>query len=140
MAFVIFVGGLITYDSGKTTFSEDIISFFEKELSQSIAPFKPLSGNNLYYHYSELRNNIELYHDAVSSDIVRLLTESSCENLSPILSNPVHRVSTPALPFRFLEERSINTYYDRFSESITLVQRFTCIENENIKNVYIKIV
>jgi predicted P-loop ATPase/GTPase len=124
MSFVIFIAGLLEYNSGKTTIAKEAIRFLEEELSLKTAPFKPLSGNNLFYHYEKIREHIDKYHQFISLDIVDLL-DCSSSKINPTIINPVHRVNTQALSYEFFKEGSIKTFYNRYLSSATLFQRFT---------------
>jgi predicted P-loop ATPase/GTPase len=130
MAFIVFIGGLFEYNSGKTTFAKELISSFEKDLSMKTIPFKPLSGNNLFFHYDEIKSNAENHDNLVSLDIVKLMEVSSAE-IPVILANPVHKLNTQALPFNFYQEGSINTLFSRYSSSVSLMQRFTIFKSES---------
>ncbi len=136
MSFVIFVGGLLEYNSGKTTIAKDIIDFFEKDLSLQTTPLKPLSGNNLYYHHELIKEHVGNYGNLVSLDIIDLILNSSSE-ISQTIANPVHRVSTQALAYDFFNEGSISTFYSKYSGSETLLQRFTSCHNGDVKDVYL---
>ena len=105
MSFVIFVGGLLEYNSGKTTIAKDIIDFFEKDLSLKTTPLKPLSGNNLYYHHELIKEHVGNFGNLVSLDIVDLILHSTSD-ISQTIANPVHRVSTQALAYDFFNEDS----------------------------------
>ncbi len=129
MTFIVFIGGLFEYNSGKTTFAKEIISSFEKDLSMKTAPFKPLSGNNLFFHYEEIKKNAKKHENIVSLDIVELMKSSSVE-IKTILTNPVHKLNTQALPYNFYKEGSINTLLSRYSSSVSLMQRFTIYKSE----------
>ncbi|MHA1446469.1 MAG: hypothetical protein ACTSSN_07250 [Candidatus Heimdallarchaeaceae archaeon] len=130
MTFIVFIGGLFEYNSGKTTFAKEIISSFENDLSMKTAPFKPLSGNNLFFHYEEIKDNVKNHGNLVSLDIVELLEPSSAE-IPTILANPVHKLNTQALPYNFYKEGSINTLFSRYSSSVSLMQRFTIYKSES---------
>ena len=129
MTFIVFIGGLFEYNSGKTTFAKEIISAFENKLSMKTAPFKPLSGNNLFFHHEEVKKNAKKHENIVSLDIVELMKSSSVE-VSTTLANPVHKLNTQALPYNFYKEGSINTLLSRYSSSVTLMQRFTIYKSE----------
>jgi len=131
MAFVIFVGGLLPFDSGKTTLSAQLLSALSSSYPLRIAPFKPLSGSNLYYHYTKLKEYSSRFNSLISLDIVELLSHLSSDISNPSLFNPVHRLHTPAVPYYFFTENSLKTYYSRFTNSIPLIQRFTIVEKEN---------
>jgi len=137
MAFVIFVAGLLEYDSGKTTISKEIIRQL-KEQGIKVQPFKPLSGNNIYYNYEKIKKIFEEYKEILSLDIMEMLKETGEEIKEPQINNPVHKLNTPAIPYEFIKEGVTQTYYNRFTESVALIQRFTIIEEENkSKNYYI---
>ena len=136
MPFVIFVGGLLEYTSGKTAVAKDIINFFENDLSLKTTPLKPLSGNNLYYHYDLIKEHVGNYGNLVSLDIVDLILNSSSE-ISQTIANPVHRVSTQALAYDFFNEGSISTFYSKYSGSETLLQRFTSYQDKGTQDVYL---
>ncbi len=137
MPVTIFIGGLLEYNSGKTTIAKDIISCFENDLSVKTSPFKPLSGNNLYFHYDLIKEHVDKFGNFVSLDIVELLSCSSID-LSQIIANPVHRVSTQALSYDFFKEGSINTFYSKYTGSVTLFQRFTiCKQDSEVENIYL---
>ncbi|AAY79489.1 hypothetical protein [Sulfolobus acidocaldarius] len=55
----ILVSGLIPVDSGKTTFSLSILSFF-KSVGIDVFPHKPVAGHNAWYSYSTLLRSEEL--------------------------------------------------------------------------------
>ena len=130
MSFVIFVAGLLEYNSGKTTAAKEIIDFFEENLSLKTVPFKPLSGNNLFYNYEKVKEYAEKYKQFISLDIVDLLACSSSK-ISPTIANPVHRLNTQALSYEFFKEGSIKTFYSRYLSSVTLVQRFSICDSSN---------
>jgi predicted P-loop ATPase/GTPase len=129
MPFKVFIGGLLEFNSGKTIFAKEMIKEFEQNLSMKTLPFKPLSGNNLFYHYDQIRENIEKYGNFISLDIVELMENSSVE-VPMIIANPVHRVNTQALPYHFYKEGSISTFFSKYSSSVSLFQRFTKHEKE----------
>ncbi|MHA1222186.1 MAG: hypothetical protein ACTSSG_03800 [Candidatus Heimdallarchaeaceae archaeon] len=137
MVFIIFVGGILEYNSGKTTIAKNITSFFEQELDLSVAPFKPLSGNNLYYNYAAIKESVKKHGTFVSLDVVELY--SIISNKVPIeIANPVHKVNTQALAHQFFSEGSLKTFYSRYSGSVTLFQRFSiCSSKNKIKTNYI---
>ena len=130
MAFVVFIGGLLEYNSGKTTVAKEIILNLEQKQSLSTIPFKPLSGNNLFYHYKQIKENVTKFNQFISLDIVDLLSNSSSK-MSPTITNPVHRVSTEALSYEFFKESSIKTFYSKYSSSVTLFQRFSIFDSTN---------
>ncbi|UJG42617.1 MAG: hypothetical protein K9W46_09510 [Candidatus Heimdallarchaeum endolithica] len=138
MVFVIFVAGLLEYNSGKTTLSKEIMRQFKEEQGIKVQPFKPLSGNNLYYNFKEIRKNFDKYKEILSLDIVELVEQAETKVENPTINNPVHKLNTPAIPYEFIKEGVTQTYYNRFTESVALIQRFTIIEEENkSKNYYI---
>lgn len=130
MPFTVFIGGLLEYNSGKTTFTKDMIEIFEKDSSMKTVPFKPLSGNNLYYHHNQIKENVEKHGNFISMDIVELM-ETSSVDVPIVLANPVHRVNTQAIPYHFYKEGSINTFFSKYSTSVSLFQRFTTYEKES---------
>ncbi len=137
MVFIVFIGGLLEYNSGKTTIAKDMISFFENDSSMKVSPFKPLSGNNLFYNYEPILENTTKHDDFVSQDIIGLLNETS-NDIKATLANPVHKVTTQAIATRFYEEGSINTFYKKYQDSETLLQRFSFCDSEgNQKSTYI---
>ena len=137
MVFTIFIGGLLEFNSGKTTVAKEIITFFENEKSIITTPFKPLSGTNLFFNSPQIEEHVQKHSHFVSLDILDLLSCSS-NDVSPILVNPVHRVNTQAFPFYFSEEGTLNTFFSRFSGSVSLLQRFTTYSGgEELKNTYI---
>ena len=137
MPFVIFVGGLLEYNSGKTTVAKEIINFLEKNLSLTTVPFKPLSGNNLFYDYEKISEYVDKYNQLISLDIVELLSCSSSK-INPIIANPVHRLNTQALSYEFFKESSIKTFYNRYLSSVTLTQRFSiCSSSNDINSTFI---
>ena len=129
MAFVVFLGGLLEYNSGKTTIAREMVNFFNENLSEKVSPFKPLSGNNLFYHYEQIKENIEKHEEFISLDISDLLAETSNE-IEATVANPVHKVNTQALATRFFEEGSINTFYNKYQDSISLFQRFSFVDDD----------
>ena len=130
MKFAIFVTGLLRYDSGKTTFIKDLLAFIRNHTNLTAAPFKPLSGNNLFYNYHELTEISHTQKDFISIDIIKLLGSTDCKSsIPPILFNPVHQIFTPALAAGFYKEGSLHTYLSKNMESTTLVQRFTQLLN-----------
>ena len=137
MPFTVFIGGLLEYNSGKTTFAKEMISVFEQDYSMKTVPFKPLSGNNLFYHYEKIRESVEKFGNFVSLDIMTLMEHSSSD--VPItLTNPVHKVNTQAFSYGFYKESSLNTFFSRFSDSVSLFQRFTLYHTEsNITSCFI---
>lgn len=137
MVFVIFIGGLLEYNSGKTTIAKDIMNFFKTNSSFKVSPFKPLSGNNLFYNYDQITKNTNEHGDFVSLDIITLLEETS--NEIPItMANPVHKVNTQAIATQFFEEGSINTFYNKYQNSETLLQRFSfCDKKGKYSSFYI---
>ncbi|MBY9000269.1 MAG: hypothetical protein KGD64_05090 [Candidatus Heimdallarchaeota archaeon] len=137
MAFIVFIGGLLEHNSGKTTVARDMVNFFKKNSAMKISPFKPLSGNNLFYHYDQIKKNTAEYKDFVSLDIAELLHETSNETKATI-ANPVHKVNTQAIATRFFEEGSISAFYNKYQDSEALIQRFSfCDEAGNQKSTYI---
>jgi len=130
MPLTVFIGGLLEFNSGKTTFAKDMIEEFEQNMSMKTVPFKPLSGNNLYYHYDKIKEHVEKYGNFVSLDIVELMKSSSVD-VPIVLANPVHRVNTQALPYHFYKEGSISTFFSKYSSSVSLFQRFTKHEKES---------
>ncbi|MFO7797402.1 MAG: hypothetical protein ACQERB_11660 [Promethearchaeati archaeon] len=88
----ILVAGLRDYKSGKTTLTLSLMRFFtEKDIS--VCGFKPKSGNNLWYHWKNIKKALEegtLY----GTDAIALHEEM--ERKVPItLINPVHRLWMP---------------------------------------------
>ena len=137
MTFIVFIGGLLEYNSGKTTIAKDMIRFFENDSSMKVSPFKPLSGNNLFYNFEKILENTTKHEDFVSQDVIELLNETS-NDIKATLANPVHRVNTQAIATRFYEEGSINTFYNKYQDSETLLQRFSFCDSEgNQKSTYI---
>jgi len=137
MAFIVFIGGLLEYNSGKTTIAKDMVRFFENDSSMKVSPFKPLSGNNLFYNYEQILENTTKHEDFVSQDIIELLNETS-NDIKATLANPVHKVNTQAIATRFYEEGSINTFYNKYQDSEALLQRFSFCDSEgNQKSTYI---
>ncbi len=130
MPLKVFIGGLLEYNSGKTTFAKDMLEVFEQDKSMKTVPFKPLSGNNLYYHYDQIKEHVEKYGNFVSLDIVDLMEFSSVD-IPMVLANPVHRVNTQALPYPFYKEGSLNTFFSKYSSSVSLFQRLTKHEKES---------
>lgn len=130
MPFKVFIGGLLEYNSGKTTFAKEMINVFEKDLSMKTVPFKPLSGNNLFYNYDQIKQHVHKYGNFVSLDIVELIADSSVD-IPIVLANPVHRVNTQALPYHFYKEGSITTFISHYLSSVSLFQRFTIHEKES---------
>ncbi|MHA1198213.1 MAG: hypothetical protein ACTSQF_02485 [Candidatus Heimdallarchaeaceae archaeon] len=130
MPFKVFIGGLLEHNSGKTTFAKDMIEVFEKNMSMKTVPFKPLSGNNLFYHYDKIKKHVKKYGNFVSLDIVDLMEESSVD-IPMVLANPVHRVNTQAIPYHFYKEGSFNTFFSKYSSSVSLFQRLTKHEKES---------
>jgi len=129
MPFTVFIGGLLEYNSGKTTFAKDMIEEFEQNLSMKTLPFKPLSGNNLFYHYDKIKEYVKKFGNFISLDIVELMENSSVK-IPIVLANPVHRLNTQAIPYHFYKEGSISTFFSTYSSSISLLQRFTMHEKE----------
>ncbi|MHA1691411.1 MAG: hypothetical protein ACTSU7_07215, partial [Candidatus Heimdallarchaeaceae archaeon] len=113
MVFIVFIGGLLEYNSGKTTLAKYMTNFFENNSSMKVSPFKPLSGNNLFYHYEQIVENTAKHEDFVSLDIVELLNATS-NDIKATLANPVHKVNTQAIATRFFDEGSINTFYKKY--------------------------
>lgn len=137
MVFIVFIGGLLEYNSGKTTLAKDMTNFFENNSSMKISPFKPISGNNLFYHYEQIVENTAKHEDFVSLDIVELLNATS-NDIKATIANPVHKVNTQAIATRFFDEGSINTFYKKYQESESLLQRFSFCDSEgNQKSTYI---
>ncbi|MCE7742548.1 MAG: hypothetical protein GOP50_08810 [Candidatus Heimdallarchaeota archaeon] len=130
MPFKVFIGGLLEYDSGKTTFAKDMIEEFEKTMSMKTVPFKPLSGNNLFYHYNQIKKHVKKYENFISLDIVNLM-EGSSVDVPMVLANPVHRVNTQAIPYQFYKEGSLNTFLSTYSSSVSLFQRLTRHEKDS---------
>ncbi|NHK33093.1 MAG: hypothetical protein FK730_17220 [Asgard group archaeon] len=128
MSFVIFIAGLLEYNSGKTTFAKEIINLLEEDLSLKTIPFKPLSGNNLFYNYDKIKEYADKYKQFISLDIVDLLDHSSSK-IDPAIVNPVHRLNTQALSYEFFKEGSIKTFYNRYLSSTTLFQRFSICDS-----------
>ena len=137
MPFVVFIGGLLEYNSGKTTIAKDVIDFFVKNLKLKTAPYKPLSGNNLFYHYDQIKESTQKYNHFVSLDIVDLLVHSSSD-IHPTIANPVHKVNTQALSHEFFEESSLKIFFSKYSSSESLLQRFSiCNSNTDVNSIYI---
>lgn len=137
MVFIVFIGGLLEYNSGKTTLAKYMTNFFENNSSMKVSPFKPLSGNNLFYHYEQIVENTAKHEDFVSLDIVELLNATS-NDIKATLANPVHKVNTQAIATRFFDEGSINTFYKKYQESESLLQRFSFCDSEgNQTSTYI---
>ncbi len=130
MPFKVFIGGLLEFNSGKTTVAKDIIEEFEQNQSLKTVPFKPLSGNNLFYHYDEIKKHVEEFGNFVSLDIVELMKSSSAD-VPIVLANPVHRVNTQAIPYHFYKEGSISTFFSKYSSSVSLFQRFSKHEKDS---------
>jgi len=137
MPFVVFIGGLLEYNSGKTTIAKDVIDFFAKDLKLKTIPYKPLSGNNLFYNYDQIKENANKYNHFISLDIIDLLDYSSCD-IHPTIANPVHRVSTQALSHEFFEESSLKVFFTKYSSSETIFQRFSIfVSDSDVNSVYI---
>ena len=137
MVFIVFIGGLLEYNSGKTTIAKDMVSFFENNSSMKVSPFKPLSGSNLFFHYEQIVENATKHEDFVSLDIIELLNETS-NDIKATIANPVHKVSTQAIATRFFEEGSLNTFYNKYQDSEALLQRFSFCDSEGKqKSTYI---
>jgi predicted P-loop ATPase/GTPase len=124
MPLKVFIGGLLEFNSGKTTFAKDMIVEFEKKLSMKTVPFKPLSGNNLFYHYNEIKKQVDKHGNFLSLDVVELMKASSVD-VPLVLANPVHRINTQAIPYHFYKDGSISTFFSKYSSSVSLFQRFT---------------
>ncbi|MHA1693522.1 MAG: hypothetical protein ACTSYH_15190, partial [Candidatus Heimdallarchaeaceae archaeon] len=59
-------------------------------------------------------------------------------DIKATLANPVHKVNTQAIATRFFDEGSINTFYKKYQESESLLQRFSFCDSEgNQKSTYI---
>ncbi len=138
MTFVIFVGGLLPYNSGKTTFVKDLLTYLT-QFQSNVIPFKPLSGNNLFYNYSFLTECINSFGHVCSIDITELMKNLSINTFSPIQLNPVHRVNTQAVAHKFAEEQSLSSFFTSYSESSSLLQRFTFVEetDASLRSVYL---
>ncbi len=137
MVFIVFIGGLLEYNSGKTTIAKDMVSFFENNSSMKVSPFKPLSGSNLFYHYEQVVENATKCEDFISLDIIELLNETS-NDIKATIANPVHKVNTQAIATRFFEEGSINSFYNKYLDSEALLQRFSFCDSEGKqKSTYI---
>ena len=137
MVFIVFIGGLLEHNSGKTTIAKDMVNFFENNTSMKVSPFKPLSGSNLFYHYEQIVENANRHEDFVSLDIIELLNETS-NDIKTTIANPVHKVNTQAIATRFFEEGSISTFYNKYQGSEALLQRFSFCDSEGKqKSTYI---
>ena len=137
MSFIIFIAGLLEYNSGKTTIAKETIKFLEEELSLKTTPFKPLSGSNLFYHYEKIKEYADKYKQFISLDIVDLLDHSS-NKINPAIVNPVHRLNTQAFSYEFFKEGSIKTFYNRYLSRATLFQRFSlCDSISDYNSVFI---
>ncbi|MFW9853385.1 MAG: hypothetical protein ACFFDS_10605, partial [Candidatus Thorarchaeota archaeon] len=137
MPFVVFIGGLLEYNSGKTTIAKDVIDFFATDLKLETKPYKPLSGNNLFYHYDQIKENAQKYNHFVSLDIVDLINHSS-SSIPPTIANPVHKVNTQALSYGFFEESSLKLFFSKYSSSESLLQRFSICNSEiDVNSIYI---
>ncbi|MHA1687646.1 MAG: hypothetical protein ACTSYD_14795 [Candidatus Heimdallarchaeaceae archaeon] len=138
MKFAIFVTGLLKFDSGKTTFISDLLAFIQEHTSLSVVPFKPLSGNNLFYHYREISKMSSTQKNFVSIDIIKLLDSINNKPKIPlVLFNPVHQIFTPALAAEFYREGTLHTYLSKNMESIALLQRFTQLRKEEPFTTYL---
>lgn len=138
MKYVLFVTGILEFDSGKSTLIKDLLKYIKENTSFSAVPFKPLSGNNLYYHYKELKKMARLVNDFFSIDIMTLVNEIKTKvDVEPIILNPVHQVFTPALSAEFYHEGNLNAYLSKYLTSSALMQRFTKITNQKPYTTYI---
>ncbi len=133
MTLVIFVGGLLPFDSGKTILVSALIDSFSS-YKKAVTPFKPLSGNNLYYNYAKIKKIALKYHNILSLDINDIIDSMSNKpKIDPTILNPVHQLHSPAIPYYFLKEKAMSVYFSQYSDSKPLIQRFTSFnEKEEI--------
>jgi len=88
----VLVVGLLKADSGKTFFSQGLITALQ-DRDINIVPFKPLSGHNLYYQFDTFQNNVRSQRIS-SRDIGKLI--ATAQTQLPIeLLNPVDRLFVP---------------------------------------------
>jgi len=138
MSLVIFISGLLESNSGKTYFAKQLIRALVEDYSINVIPFKPLSGNNIFYHYDKIRDIVSRYGQLLSLDAIELLSATSHgSDLDPLLINPVHQLHTQALGARFYNDRHLDVFITKYLDSIPLVQRFSFYENESISSIYI---
>ncbi len=139
MTFVVFVGGLLEHQSGKTSIAKILFSYFRNNHSESVLPFKPLSGNNIYYHYEKLKETYSNSKHFISLDVYNLISNYNLSLPAPIL-NPVNRLNTEAIPYYFHVNHSLKSYYLYYSMSSILLQRFSFPVNQiknNFKSIYL---
>jgi len=127
----ILVTGLLERDSGKTHITSNLIHLFTQK-GFTIIPFKPLSGHNFVYHYTNTLKNVKRGH-LLSMDIQQLayaanLVESNKKvDISLEVMNPTHILFTNLLIEPYIQEKITSSYFSMFNHSIPILQRYTII-------------
>lgn len=136
------VTGLLERDSGKTHFSSNLIHLFTQK-GLTIIPFKPISGHNFVYHYTNTLKNVERGH-LLSIDIQKLacaanLIESNRKTDIPLeVMNPSHVLFTNLLVEPYIKKKIISSYFSMFNHSVPVLQRYTISDlNDSFLNKHI---
>jgi predicted P-loop ATPase/GTPase len=90
----ILCAGLRDYQSGKTTLTLALLRLF-KESGQSVCGFKPKSGNNLWYHWTQVKNALK--EGFIYGKDAKLLYNEISNHISINQINPVHRLWMPTM-------------------------------------------
>lgn len=122
----VLVVGLLKADSGKTIFSQGLITAL-KDRDINIVPFKPLSGHNLYYQFDTFQNNVRSQRIS-SQDIGKLI--ASAQTPLPIeLLNPVDRLFVPLDFDKYL--KAPRQYFNHMEKVDTLLlQRMSFLRDK----------
>jgi predicted P-loop ATPase/GTPase len=90
----ILCAGLRDYQSGKTTLTIALLRLF-KELDQKVCGFKPKSGNNLWYHWTQIKNALK--EGFLYGKDAKLIHDEMSDQTPINLINPIHRLWMPTL-------------------------------------------
>lgn len=121
----IFVVGLKTYDSGKTTLCKALIYGFKKA-GINFTPFKPHSGINYWNQFDAFQKGVEK-STLICNDIMELKKAAGSKLPLEVL-NPVNRLCKPVLDSGMSIEKSTIQEF--------IVERFTYHNGVTYNNIY----